>query len=142
MAAAVALNIAGVDVETAEAAMVKGAEVAALEAAPKAEGVATAATLKGRGVLTAKANGAEAAGEAVLTGVLAGMPGNWKPPDAADAAVDEEGFSAKDSPVLGKLVAALEVAAAEDAPKPPKDANAGVDCADAVAVDCPKGIAG
>lgn len=40
------------------------------------------------------------------------------------------------------LVAALEVAAAEDAPKPPKDANAGVDCADAVAVDCPKGIVG
>lgn len=40
------------------------------------------------------------------------------------------------------LAAALEVAAAEDAPKPPKDANAGVDCADAVAVDCPKGIAG
>ena len=102
MAEAVAPNIAGVDVGTAEAAMDKGAEVAALEAAPKAKGVATAATLKGRCVLTAKANGAEAAGEAVLTGVLAGMPGNWKPPDAADAAVNEEGFSAKDSPVLGK----------------------------------------
>ena len=52
-----------------------GVDAAALAAMPKGRG-ADAAAVEGRGVLMARAKGADAAAEAVLAGVLDGAPGN------------------------------------------------------------------
>ncbi len=52
-----------------------GVDAAALAPMPKGRG-ADAAAVEGRGVLMARAKGADAAAEAVLAGVLDGAPGN------------------------------------------------------------------
>ncbi len=110
MAAAVAPNIAGIDVAGAEAEAPSkaGVAAAAAEAMPKATGgdagagaAAGAVLPAGSGVLTARAKGADGATEAVLAGVLAGVLGNWKPPEAAGAAGGTAGVSPKDGAVLG-----------------------------------------
>lgn len=75
-AAAVPPNKAGVDAAGAPSA--RGEDAAALAARPKDRGadVVVEVDVEGRGVLMARANGADAAAEAVLAGVLGGMPGN------------------------------------------------------------------
>ena len=69
-------NKAGV--AAAGALSARGEDAAALAARPKDRGadVVVEADVEGRGVLMARANGADAAAEAVLAGVLDGMPGN------------------------------------------------------------------
>jgi len=75
-AAAVPPSKAGVD--AAGAPNARGEDAAALAAMPKERGAdaGVEAAVEGRGVLMARAKGADAAAEAVLAGVLDGMPGN------------------------------------------------------------------
>lgn len=75
-AAAVPASKAGVD--SAGAPNARGEEAAALAAMPKERGAdaGVEAAVEGRGVLMARAKGADAAAEAVLAGVVDGMPGN------------------------------------------------------------------
>ncbi len=74
--AAGAPNARGVD--AAGAPNARGEDATALAAMPKDRGAdaGVEAAVEGRGVLMARAKGADAAAEAVLAGVLDGMPGN------------------------------------------------------------------
>ena len=95
-AAAVPASKAGVD--AAGAPNARG-EDAALAPMPKERGAdaGVAAAVEGRGVLMARAKEAGAAAEAVLAGVVDGMPGNCKAAGEAGAADP----TPKGSPVLG-----------------------------------------
>ena len=79
-AAGVPPNKAGVDAAGAPNARGEDAAAAAVAAMPKDRGAGVEAgveaAVEGRGVLMARAKGADAAAEAVLAGVLDSVPGN------------------------------------------------------------------